>query len=255
VQVPLVVHAFRHLVVPGARAQQEAVETARSKHRLERVDQALVGHRDDGDAAARDDAAHLGERRARRGDVLEHLRAVDALPRAISEGQVLGIALHQRAALRQPALGLLEQRLGEVDPEAPSARYLRQDVSGTAADLQNAVAGACREQGEDATDPLALDVPDQWARMVVELLDVVLLDHLVVPRLELPHIAEGAHAHCSTPCRVASAVIVVAIRDRQACRARAPSPISANDRSACVPTSAVTTSAGARRAATSACRQ
>src|SRR2546422_5100440 len=44
VQVPLVVHAFRHLVVPRARAQQDAVEAARSHHRLERVDQSLVRH-------------------------------------------------------------------------------------------------------------------------------------------------------------------------------------------------------------------
>src|SRR5439155_2436639 len=51
------------------------------------------------------------------------------------------------------------------------------------------------EQDQDATDPLALDVPDQRARMIVELLDVVLLDHRVVPRLELAEIAKGARTH------------------------------------------------------------
>ena len=70
VQVPLVVHALRHLVFSGARAQQDAVEAARSKHRLERVDQPLVRHRDDGDTSARDDPVHFGERGGWRGKML-----------------------------------------------------------------------------------------------------------------------------------------------------------------------------------------
>src|SRR5207302_7091134 len=126
--------------------------------------------------------------------MLEYLRAIDALPRAISEGQVLGVALHERSPLHEPARRLRQQRLREIEPATPGIGYLGQDVSGAAADLQHSIPGACSEQGQDATDPLALDVPDQRARVIVELLDVVLLDHRVVPRLELAEIAKGARA-------------------------------------------------------------
>src|SRR2546422_6046275 len=95
VQVPLVVHALRHLIVAGALAQQDAVQPALSEHRLERVDQPLVRHRDDRDASARDDPVHLRESGGRGGEGLEHLRAVDALPRPIPEWPGLGVALPQ----------------------------------------------------------------------------------------------------------------------------------------------------------------
>src|SRR5205823_3415306 len=138
----------------------------------------------------------------------------------------LGVALHECATLHQPACRLREQRLGEVDPEAPGAGYLRQDVPGATAYLQHSVPGACSEQDQDATDPLALDVPDQRARMIVELLDVVLLDHRVVPRLELAEIAKGARAHdrptdrgvdTNRPAFTMSSIAPVL---RQGCRAR-----------------------------------
>ena len=131
--------------------------------------------------------------------MLEHLRAIDGLPRAISEGQVLGIALHESAALHEPARRLREEGLGEVDPEAPRGEHPGASSPGATADLQDSVPWACSEQGEDATDPLALDVPDQRARMVVELLDVVLPHHLIVPRLELTKVPEGACAHRRVP--------------------------------------------------------
>src|SRR6267142_2378839 len=158
--------------------------------------------------------------------MLEYLRAIDALPRAISEGQVLGVALHEGAPLHEPARRLREQRLGEIDPATPGIGYLGQEVSGAAADLQHSVLGTCREQGQDATDPLALDVPDQRTRVIVELLDVVLLDHRVVPRLELAEIAKGARAHdrptdrgvdTNRPAFTMSSIAPVL---RQGCRAR-----------------------------------
>jgi hypothetical protein len=107
-----------------------------------------------------DDPVHLAERGRRRGEVLEHLRAVDAIPCAIPERQMLGVALHQRAALRQTARRLRQQRLGEVDPEAMRTGGLYEEVPGAASDFQDSIAGPWGEQGEDATDALALDIPD-----------------------------------------------------------------------------------------------
>src|SRR2546427_2883097 len=161
VQVPLVVHALRHLIVAGARAQQHAIQTALSKHRLQAVDQPLVRHRDDRDTPAHDDPVHLGECRGRRGEMLEHLRAVDALPRAISERQVFRVALQEGAMPFETARRLCEKRLSEVHPETPRARNLHQDVPGATSDLQDSIVGPRREQGKDATDALALDVPDR----------------------------------------------------------------------------------------------
>src|SRR2546422_263896 len=201
VQVPLVVHALRHLIIAGARAQQHAIQTALSEHRLQPVDQPLVRHRDDRDTPARDDPVHLGERSGRRREMLEHFRAVDTLPRAISKRQVFRVALHEGAMPFEAACRLREERLGDIHPEALRGRNLREDVPGATSDLQDSIAEPRGEQGEDASDALALDVPDQGARMVVKLLDVVLLDHRIVPRLELAQAAEGARTHCRTTCR------------------------------------------------------
>ena len=113
---------------------------------------------------------------------------------------MLGVALHERAALVQASRRLRQERFGEVDPESLRRGDLGEKVSGAAADFQDPIAGPWGEQGKDATDALAFDVPNERARVVVKLLDVVLLHHRVVPRLELAKVPKVARAHCRVTC-------------------------------------------------------
>ena len=126
--------------------------------------------------------------------MLEHLRAVHTFPGAGAEGQTLRIRLEERPRIDSP-LRLPQHRLGEVEAEASARGEPLEKVAGPAPHLEDAVARTGRQERERASDALALDVADERARMVVEALDVVLLDHRVVPRLEFLRVAEDDAGH------------------------------------------------------------
>jgi hypothetical protein len=109
---------------------------------------------------------------------------------------MLGVALHEAPATPEAARRLREERLGEIQAEGSPGRELCQEVSGAAPDFQHPITRPWGEQGEDTTDALVLDVPDEVARMVVELLEVILRDHRIVPRLELATVLKRAPRHC-----------------------------------------------------------
>ena len=117
-------------------------------------------------------------------------RLASFIGRGRAERELLGVALDQDVATAEAARRLREERLREVESEAAARRERGEQMARAAADLEHPVGGLRRQQGEDAANALPLDVADQEARVTVELLDVVLLDHCVVPRLELAPVTE-----------------------------------------------------------------
>jgi hypothetical protein len=126
--------------------------------------------------------------------VLEHLGAIHALERARREGQLDRVTLRESDARSQACARPLEQHVREVQTVSPTGRQTGQQMSGAAADLEDAISHLRSQQGPDAADALSLDPANQCTGMIVKAIEIVLGDHRIVPLPDL-----GAAPECP-PC-------------------------------------------------------
>src|SRR5262249_49361028 len=110
-------------------------------------------------------------------------------------GQRARAALQDARARPSAGAGGRGEQAGRRRPEPPAGRGARQEMARATADLEDPIAVTWRQKLPDATDPLALNPAHEGARVVVEPIEIVLLHHRVVPRLNLGAVPERPHCH------------------------------------------------------------